>query len=70
MGSGGITKDGLPKSKINRRGLGVLRVKANSAMCVQRGKWTLSRCTVEKRATPVSSQGILLSGNVKRTLER
>ena len=38
MVSGGITKDGMSKSKVDPYGVCSLRVKANSVLCVQCGK--------------------------------
>ena len=49
MVSGGITQDGLSKSKVDPCGVGSLRAKANSALCVQCGKWIHSRCAGMKR---------------------
>ena len=37
--SNGIIKDGLSKSKVGSCGVCSLRAKANSALCVQCGKW-------------------------------
>ena len=39
MVSGGITKDGMSKSKVDPCGVCSLRVKANTVLCVQCGKW-------------------------------
>ena len=50
--SSGITKDGMSKSKVDPCGVCHLRVKANSAMCLQCGKWIHGRCDGEKRVTP------------------
>ena len=38
MVSGSITKDGLSKNKVDPCVVCSLKVKANSAICVQRGK--------------------------------
>ena len=54
MVSGGITKDGMSKSKVDSCGVSSLRVKANTALCVQCGKWINSRCAGVKRVTPKS----------------
>ena len=43
--SGGIAKDGTSKSKFDACGFCSLRVKANSALYVQCGKWISGRCT-------------------------
>ena len=39
MVSGGITKDGISKSKVDQCGLCSLRVKVNSVLRLQCGKW-------------------------------
>ena len=44
MVSSGITQDGLSKSKVDPCGVCSLTVKANSALCVQCGKWIHGRC--------------------------
>ena len=44
MVSGGITKEGMSKSKIDPCGLCSLRVKANSVLCVQCGKLIHGSC--------------------------
>ena len=43
MISGGITKDGISKSKDDLCGVCSLRVKANSVLCLQCGKWIHGR---------------------------
>ena len=45
QGTGCITKDGMSKSKVDPCGLCSLRVKANSVLCLQCGKWIHSRCS-------------------------
>ena len=52
MISGGITKDDKSKSKVDPRGVSSLRVKANSVLCAQCGKWMHGRCAGVKRVTP------------------
>ena len=52
MVSSGITKDGLFKSNIDPCGVFCLRVKANSVVCFQCGKWVHGRCARMKRVTP------------------
>ena len=42
--SGSITKDRLSKSKVDPRGIGSLRVKSNSVLCVRCEKWIHGRC--------------------------
>ena len=39
MVSGGITKNRMSKSKVDPCGVCSLRVKANSVLCLQCGKW-------------------------------
>ena len=48
---GGITKDGLSKSKVDPCGACSLIVKASSVLCEQCGKWIHSRCAGEKKVT-------------------
>ena len=50
--SGGITMDGLSKSKVDPCEVCSWRVKANSVVCVLCGKWIHSRCSGVKRVTP------------------
>ena len=50
--SGGITKDGLSKSKVDPCGVCSLRVKANSVLCLLCGKWIQCRCDGVKIVTP------------------
>ena len=52
MVSGDITQEGLSKSKFGTCGVCSLRVKANSVLCVQCGKWIHGRCAEVKRVTP------------------
>ena len=51
MASGRITKDGFSKSIINPRGVNSLRIKANTTLCVQCGKWIHSGCAAAERQT-------------------
>ena len=44
MVSGSIIKDGLTKWKVYPHGVFSLRVKANSDLCVQCGRWFHGRC--------------------------
>ena len=48
-----ITKDGMSKSKVDPCGVFSMRVKANSVLCVQCGKWIHGRCAGVKRVTPM-----------------
>ena len=52
MVSGSITKHGMPKSKVDPCGVCCLRVKANSALCLQCSKWIHCRCAGVKSVTP------------------
>ena len=54
MVSGGTTKDGMPKSKADPCGVWGLKVKANSVLCLQCGKWIQGRYAGMKRLTPMS----------------
>ena len=47
----GITKDGMSKSKVDPCGVYCLRVKANSVLLLQCGKWIHGRCAGVKRVT-------------------
>ena len=48
MVSGGITKDGLSKSKVDSCGVCRFKVKSNSVLCVQCGKWI--HCGVKRES--------------------
>ena len=52
MVSGGITKNGMSKSKVDPCGVCSLKVKTNSVLCLQCCKWIHSRCAGVKRVTP------------------
>ena len=62
MITGGITRDGLSKSKVNSCGVCSLRVMANSFFCVQCGKWFDGRCSGMKWVT------VSVSGNCERNI--
>ena len=49
MVNGGITKDGMSKSRDGQCRVCSLRVKAYSVLC---GKWIHGRCARVKRVTP------------------
>ena len=51
MVSGGNTKDGMPKNKVDPCGVCSLRANANSVLCVQCSKWIHGRCAGMKRVT-------------------
>ena len=52
MVCGGITKDGMSKSKVGPCGVCSLRVKVNSVLCLHCGKWIRGRCAGMKRVNP------------------
>ena len=52
MVSGGITKDGMSRSKVDPCGVCCLGVKANSVLCLQCDIWMHGRCAGVKRVTP------------------
>ena len=56
--SGGITKDGMSKSKVDPCGVCSLRVKANSVLCLQCGRWIKDRCARVKRVTTKFSRNL------------
>ena len=51
MISGCIMKDNMSKSKVDPCGVCCMRVKANSVLCLQCGKWLNGRCAGVKRVT-------------------
>ena len=53
---GGITKDGMSKSKVDPCGDCSLRVKDNSVLCLQCGKWIHGRFAEMKWVTPKFSR--------------
>ena len=71
MVSGGITKDDMSKS--NTCGVCSLRVKANSVLCVQCGKWIHGRCVGVKMVTTKSSRNLTCrkcEGNITEAVEQ
>ena len=56
MVCGGITKDGMPKCKVDPCGVCSLRVKANFIVCLQCVKWISGRCARVKMVTPKLSR--------------
>ena len=56
MVSGSITKDDLSESNVDPCGVCSLRVKDNSVLCLQCGKWIHSRCAGVKKVTPMFSR--------------
>ena len=70
MASSGITKDGMSKSKVDPWGL---RVKANSVLCLQCGRWINGRCARLKRVTPKYSRNFTCSkceGNIGEAVDQ
>ena len=73
MVSSGVTKDGMSKSKVDPCGVCSLRVKANSIMCLQCGKWIHSRCARMKMVTPKLSRNFACrkcEGNIGEAVEQ
>ena len=73
MVRGGITKDGLSKSKVDPCGVCRLRVKANSVLCLQCGKWIHGRCVGVMRVTQKYSRNFACrkcEGNVGEAVEQ
>ena len=71
--SGGITKDGMSKSKVYLCGLCSLRVKANSVLSLQCDKWVNGRCARVKRITPTFSRNFTCwkcEGNIGEAVEQ
>ena len=58
MVSGGITKDGTHNRKVDPCWVSYLRVKVNSALFLQWGKWIHGRCAEVKRVTPKFSRNL------------
>ena len=58
MVSDGITKDGLPNCKVDPYGVCSLRVKSNSVLCLQCGKWIHSRCAGVRSKTQKFSRNV------------
>ena len=52
MVCGSIVYDGMSKSKVDPCGVCSLRVKANSVLCLQCGKWIYGRCVGMKKVAP------------------
>ena len=63
-------KDGISKGKVDPCGL---RLKANSVLCVQCGKWIHSRCVRVKRVTQKFSRNFACKkckGNIGEAVEQ
>ena len=56
MVCGRIIKDGMFKRKVDPCGVCRLRVKVNSVLCLQCGKWIHGRCARVRRVTPMFSR--------------
>ena len=72
MISGGITKDGTSKSKVDPCGACSLRVKATLVLCLQCGKWIHGRCAGVKIVTPKFSRNFpcrKCQGNIGEAVE-
>ena len=61
MVSGGITKDGMYKNKVDPCEVCRLRAKTNSVLCAQCGKWIHGRCAGVKRVTKVLKKFYMLN---------
>ena len=73
MLSGNIAMDGLSKSKVEACGVCGLRVKANSVLYVQCGKWIHGRCAGVRRVTPRISRNVAYRrciGNIGEAVEQ
>ena len=73
MVCGGITMDGISKSKVDPFGVCYLRVKANSVMCLQCDKWIHGRCAGMKNVTPKFSRNFTCrrcEGNIVEVVEQ
>ena len=64
-----ITQDGFSKSKVDLCEVCSLRVKANTVLCAQCGRWIHGICAGVKRVTPKFSRN-LHAENVRGILER
>ena len=73
MVSGSITKDGMSKSSVDPCGVYNLRVKANSVLCLQCGKWIHGRCAGVKSIIPKFSRHFTCrkcEGNIEEAVEQ
>ena len=61
MVCGGITKDGMSKSKVDPCGVCSLRVMSNYVLCLQCGKWIHGRCAGAKKVSPEFSSNVTCS---------
>ena len=73
MVSGGITEDGMSKSKVDQCWVCSMRVKANSVLYLQCGKLIHSRCAGVKMVTPRFSRNFTCrkyAGNIGEAVEQ
>ena len=73
MFSDSYTKDGLSRSKVDACGICTMRVKANTDLCEQCGKWIHSRCAGVKRVTSMFSTNFACrkcEGNIGEAVEQ
>ena len=73
MVCGGITKDGTSKCKVDPCGACSLRVKTNSALCLQCGEWIHGRCAGIKSVTQKYSRNFTCrkcEGNIGEAVEQ
>ena len=73
MVCGGITKDGMSKSKVDPCGVCCFRVKVDSVLCLQCGKWIHGRCSEVKRVNPKFSRNFACrkcEGNIGEAVEQ
>ena len=73
MVSGGITRDGMSKSKVDQCWVCSLRVKVNSVLSLECGKWIYGRCARVKRVTPMFQRNFtcrICGGNIGEAVEQ
>ena len=70
MVSSGITQDSLSKSKLDLCRVCSLRVKANSLLCVQCGRWIHGRCAGVKIVTARNFSCRKCEGNIGEAAEQ
>ena len=73
MFSSDITEDGLSKSKVDPCEVCSLRVKANSVLCLQCGRWIRGRCAGLKMVTPMFYRNFTCQtyeGNIGESVEQ
>ena len=73
MVSSGITKDGMSKRKVDPCGVCSLRVKSNSVLCVQCGKWIHGRCAGVKMVAQILPRNYTCrkcEGNIREAVDQ